>query len=108
MPPGVGTYLRSPGVYLIVRNAAHACVFAPTSCGGRFRAKNPTVPLSRLHRQWIDDAIVIYIGKAGGQEAARLALSYNDACGTTCDLALASPSGTGAGGSYGNLRTAST
>jgi hypothetical protein len=40
--------------------------FSPASRGGRFKGKDPTVPISRLEKQWIDKAAVIYIGKAGG------------------------------------------
>jgi len=57
---------QEPGVYLILRTPAHVCSFSPSSCGGRFKGKDPTVPISRLHEHWIAAAIIIYIGKAGG------------------------------------------
>jgi hypothetical protein len=57
---------RMSGVYLVLRNAALGSAFSSRSCGGRFKGKDPTVPVSRLERQWIEKAIVLYIGKAGG------------------------------------------
>lgn len=61
--------LEAPGVYLIVRPPCHQCSFSLRSCGGRFKGKDPTVPISRLERLWVDSATVIYIGKAGGGES---------------------------------------
>jgi hypothetical protein len=61
-----GDVPRQPGVYLVVRDAAHSGVFAERSRGGRFKGKDPTLPVPRLRRLWIDNAIVLYIGKAGG------------------------------------------
>jgi hypothetical protein len=57
---------REAGVYMVARNRAHECAFAARSCGGRFKGNDPAVPITRLHRYWIEDAIVLYIGKAGG------------------------------------------
>jgi hypothetical protein len=60
---------QHPGVYLVVRGPAHAGTFSERSCGGRFKGKDPTVPVERLRRLWIDPAIVLYIGKAGGGDS---------------------------------------
>jgi hypothetical protein len=60
---------QHPGVYLVARGPTHAGVFSTHSCGGRFKGKDPTVPVERLRRLWIDAAIVLYIGKAGGGDA---------------------------------------
>ena len=63
---------RQPGVYLVIRAPTDGRVFSTQSCGGRFKGKDPTVPVERLHRLWIDGAIVLYIGKAGGGDSAAL------------------------------------
>ena len=57
---------REPGVYLVLRDATRPRCFSPLSCGGHFKEKDPTVPVSRLKKHWIEQAIVLYIGKAGG------------------------------------------
>lgn len=54
------------GVYLVLRDLKGHPHFAARSCGGRFKGKDPTVPIADLRRRWVDDAIVLYIGKAGG------------------------------------------
>jgi hypothetical protein len=38
--------------------------FAERSCGGWFKGKDPTVPQEDLTANWVDDAEVVYIGKA--------------------------------------------
>lgn len=57
---------REPGVYLVLRDVARLCCFSPLSCGGHFKGKDPTVLVSTLEAHWIEQAIVLYIGKAGG------------------------------------------
>jgi hypothetical protein len=54
------------GVYFVMRDPAHICDLSATSCGGRFKGKNPRVPIARLRKHWVDGASVLYIGKAGG------------------------------------------
>ena len=63
---------QQPGVYLVIRAPTDVRVFSTQSCGGRFKGKDPTVPVERLHRLWIDGAIVLYIGKAGGGDSGAL------------------------------------
>jgi len=38
--------------------------FAEQCCGGWFKGKNPTVTQDSLIANWVDDAEVVYIGKA--------------------------------------------
>jgi hypothetical protein len=54
------------GVYLVL-NPMKRCEFLTTGTGGHYKGKNPNVPLSELKANWIDDSIVVYIGKAGGE-----------------------------------------
>jgi hypothetical protein len=57
---------KSPGVYLVLRDPARPPSFLETSSGGHFKDKNPTVSQAELRANWVDGALVIYIGKAGG------------------------------------------
>jgi hypothetical protein len=40
--------------------------FLEKGCGGHFKGKNPNVAISELQKNWVNDAKVVYIGKAGG------------------------------------------
>jgi len=39
--------------------------FLDESIGGHFKGKNPTVAVGTLENKWVDDALVLNIGKAG-------------------------------------------
>ena len=52
------------GVYAIVRTATTPPAFLERSGAGRWKAKDPTVPLERLEREWVKGAQTLYIGKA--------------------------------------------
>jgi hypothetical protein len=39
---------QEPGIYLIVRDPAQVYGFSQRSCGGRFKGKDPRVPVSLL------------------------------------------------------------
>ncbi|SIH24265.1 Uncharacterised protein [Mycobacteroides abscessus subsp. abscessus] len=57
-----------PGVYVIVwPHPAERPEFRVSSPAGRFKGKDPSVPVARLATQWIDGAAVIYIGKAAAR-----------------------------------------
>lgn len=56
---------KQKGVYLIIRNTKSAPLFLTVGSGGHFKGKNPNIPIQQLEQEWVDDAIVIYIGKAG-------------------------------------------
>ncbi len=57
---------RNMGVYLVLRVSDEAQEFLERSPAGHFKGQDPTVPIETLHDHWIDDAIVLNIGKAGG------------------------------------------
>lgn len=54
----------APGVYAIVRTCGEAPSFATESTAGRFKAKDPSVPVETLTKKWVDGPEVLYIGKA--------------------------------------------
>jgi|ERR1019366_685900 hypothetical protein len=54
-----------PGVYLILRSNTAPPDFLSESVGGHFKGKNPTVAVGELERKWVEDAVVLNIGKAG-------------------------------------------
>lgn len=52
------------GVYLVL-NLTKKGEFLTVGTGGHFKGKNPNVSVSELKANWVDDTIVVYIGKAG-------------------------------------------
>ncbi len=54
------------GVYIVVRDTLIPPRFLERSVGGRFRRMDPTVPLGVLAANWVDAAMVLYIGRARG------------------------------------------
>ena len=57
------------GVYLTVAQSRLVPKFLAKSPAGHFKGKDPTVPVSELKESWVPGAIVLYIGKAGGQKS---------------------------------------
>ena len=55
-----------PGVYMVLADPDFVPRFLPVSVGGHFKGQDPTVPIPELEANWVTDAIVLYIGKAGG------------------------------------------
>jgi len=43
--------------------------FLSESVGGHFKGKNPTVAVGELQSKWVEDALVLNIGKAGPGKA---------------------------------------
>jgi len=54
------------GVYLVSYKDMYKPGFMSVGVGGHFKGKNPNVSASALKTQWVDNALVLYIGKAGG------------------------------------------
>ena len=61
---------RIKGVYMVVRTTTVAPEFLEQGTGGYFQDKSPNVPLAILRANWVNDACVIYIGKAGGASSS--------------------------------------
>jgi hypothetical protein len=54
------------GVYLVLHVNGKKPDFLPTGTGGHFKGKDPNVSLDELRSNWVDNSLVVYIGKAGG------------------------------------------
>src|SRR5688572_22958978 len=52
------------GTYLILKLQNHSAGFLQIGTGGYFKGKNPNVPILILQESWIEETIVVYIGKA--------------------------------------------
>ncbi len=55
------------GAYLIVKPDSKQPKFLEIGSGGHFKGRNPNVPIDTLHDNWVDESMVVYIGKAGGR-----------------------------------------
>jgi hypothetical protein len=52
-----------PGIYAVTLQTCSAA-FLARSVGGRFKGKDPTVPIDLLEAKWLDDTETVYIGRA--------------------------------------------
>ena len=52
------------GVYVVVRTLTGPPSFLGASLGGRHKGKDPTIPMDTLEAKWVDDAVVLYVGRA--------------------------------------------
>lgn len=66
-----------PGVYCVLRPNATPPRFLNQSSGGHFKGKDPTVTVHLLERKWVNSAVVLNIGKAGGKGEATLKSRIN-------------------------------
>ncbi len=61
---------NAAGVYLVLRTDSTASPkYLATGTGGPFKGKNPNVCVAELERRWVEDALVLYVGKAGPKSA---------------------------------------
>ncbi len=62
-----------PGVYLLLRTLAAAPEFLVEGTGGRFKNKDPNVSLDRLREEWVEGALIVYVGQSGSRSKGTLA-----------------------------------
>ncbi len=55
------------GVYFILCLDNKPPQFLTIGTGGYFKGRNPNVSVEKLKENWVDDTIVVYIGKGGGK-----------------------------------------
>ena len=59
-------------MYVVYREHLNSVEFLDKNTGGWFKGRDPSVPIDRLKARWIDEAHVLYIGKAdAGRAGAR-------------------------------------
>jgi len=54
------------GIYVVVREPALPPKIMPSSAAGLFRGQKATMKPEVLEKKWVPDAVVLYIGVAGG------------------------------------------
>ena len=54
-----------PGVYLVLRDCASDPKFLDVGTGGHFREMDPNVPIARLKNEWVEGALIVYVGQSG-------------------------------------------
>ncbi|NLI36943.1 MAG: hypothetical protein GX416_10590 [Bacteroidales bacterium] len=56
------------GVYLLLKSEETGNPeFLPKGSGGHFKGNNPNVTIEELKKNWVENADILYIGKAGGE-----------------------------------------
>lgn len=85
-----------PGIYLVLRADNTVPEFCPENPGFHFKGRNPSVEIDTLRRKWVDDAPVLYIGKAGGSNSRTLSVRVRE----YMDFGLGKRSGRHWGGRY--------
>lgn len=55
------------GIYLILNPNYNNAEYLEIGTGGYFKGKNPNVSLDELKLNWVDNSLIVYIGKAGGE-----------------------------------------
>lgn len=58
----------APGVYAVLRPSVEPPVFRAESPAGKFKGKDPSVPIAALMEAWVPGVAVLYLGKAGKQK----------------------------------------
>lgn len=60
-----------PGIYMVLYPSPKRPVFLSKGSGGFFKSRDPNIPVELLQNKWVDDTLVVYIGKAGGTNGAK-------------------------------------
>jgi hypothetical protein len=61
---------KGRGIYIVLCASDDTPSFLISGTGGRFKGKDPNVPVDVLQGHWIQGQHILYIGKAGGSESA--------------------------------------
>ncbi|MCW3170013.1 hypothetical protein OMO38_15925 [Chryseobacterium sp. 09-1422] len=61
---------KSKGVYLVLNPNFEKAEYLQIGTGGHFKGKNPNVTLDELKSNWVDNSLVVYIGKAGSETSS--------------------------------------
>lgn len=56
---------KSKGVYFVLYLSKNYPVFKENGTGGFFKGKNPNVPVDILQKKWVENTLVVYIGRGG-------------------------------------------
>ena len=57
------------GVYLVLNLTYKKAQFLQIGTGGHFKRKNPNVLIDELKSNWVENSLVVYIGKAGSESS---------------------------------------
>jgi hypothetical protein len=52
------------GIYLVLRPDNNPPKFLQIGTGGHYKDRNPNVPIETLKSNWVEETVVVYIGKA--------------------------------------------
>jgi hypothetical protein len=58
---------KTRGVYMVLNPRFAKADLVAIGTGGHFKGKNPNVSLDELQDNWVENSLVVYIGKAGGE-----------------------------------------
>lgn len=58
---------KTKGVYLVLNPQCDSFDCIEIGSGGHFKGRNPNLSIKELTSNWVDNALVLYIGKAGGE-----------------------------------------
>ena len=58
---------KNKGVYFILNPKNKKAQYLDIGTGGRFKGKDPNISVEKLKSNWVDNSLVIYIGKAGSE-----------------------------------------
>ena len=61
-----------PGVYLVLRSCASSPEFLEAGTGGHFKNRDPNVPVTKLAKEWVEGALIVYVGQSGSNSKRTL------------------------------------